>query len=181
MATMSISVDLVSAAITAPRRNLLLVYVIGGAVAASLVVGAVTFMTRKPKTVARPVVTAPIDTPKPPPNTAVDPAPPKPVDSLPPKPIDPVMVTFEVNSTPPGAQVSMDGKQVGVTPFTLPLKADDDGNLKVQLAFSLEGYQSVTASAEGRGTVQVNQLLKKKGKKRPPSQKDPGFKDDPYQ
>lgn len=177
MATKSISVDMDSAAITAPRRNMLLVYILGGAVAASLVVGVVTFVTRKPKTVPKPVVTAPVDTPKPP--NVVDPATPKPVD--PPRPIDPVMVTFEVNSTPPGAQVTMEGKQVGVTPFSLPLKADDDGNLKVQLQFALDGYQNALASAEGRGTVQVNQVLKKKGKKRPPTQKDPGFKDDPYQ
>ncbi len=179
MATRSIEVPIdESMAVTAPRRNLLVVYILGGAVAAAIVVGIVTFATRKSKPTVvppKPAVALPVDPPKPPP---VDP--PKPVE--PPKPVDPVMVTFEVSSTPAGAAVSLEGKQVGVTPFTLPLKADDDGNLRVQLAFSLDGYQSATAVAEGRGTVKVNQVLKKKsGKKRPPQQKDPGFKDDPYQ
>ena len=65
--------------------------------------------------------------------------------------------------------------------FRQAREAEADGNLKVQLAFSLDGYQSITLAAEGHGTVQVNAVLKRKSKKRPPSQKDPGFKDDPYQ
>lgn len=177
MATRSIDVpidDDGSLAVTAPRRNWLIIYMIGGALAASMLLGAVVYATRRPK---------PATVPPPPPVGKVEP-PPKPmvVDPpvAPPKPADSPRVTFEVSSTPPGAAVAMDGKQVGVTPFTLPLKADDDGNLKVQLQFSLDGYQSVTTPAEGRGTVPVNAVLKKKGKKRP-AQKDPGFKDDPYQ
>jgi len=178
MATSSIEVPLdESAAVTAPRRNLLFVYVLGGAILAAAIVGAVTWATRKPKVVAKPPDPAIVKVAPPKPPDPVQP--PKPPD--PPSPAEPVLVTFEVSSTPPGASVSMDGKQVGVTPFTLPLKADDDGSLKVQLAFSLDGYQSVTATAEGQGTVQVSQTLKRKPKKRTPSTKDPGFKDDPYQ
>ncbi|MBL8954658.1 MAG: serine/threonine protein kinase [Myxococcaceae bacterium] len=181
MATSSIEVPLddASVAITAPRRNPLVAYVVAGATLAALVVGIVTFATRKPKTT---VTTPPeaLTVQQPPPTTPPDPVlAPKPVEPAP-KPA-PVMVTFDVDSSPPGAAVSIDGKQVGVTPFVLPLEAADDGNLRVQLAFTLDGYQSVTATAEGRGTVSVNQVLKKKSKKRPPSQKDPGFKDDPYQ
>src|SRR5207302_3206906 len=101
--------------------------------------------------------------------------PPKP----PPAP-EPQMVNFEITSTPPGATVSMDGRTLGTTPFNYPLKASDGDAAHAQLTFALEGYQSVTVSAAGKGTVQVAQALKKKTaapKKRPPG----GYKEDPYQ
>jgi hypothetical protein len=144
---------------------------LGGGAAAAVLVGAAIYATRGSKATPAPV-------PVPAVSVKVEPRP-KPLEVAP-SPI--ATVTFEVNSTPPGATVAIDGKTVGVTPLMLPQQAGDDGNAKVQLAFSLEGYQSVTASAEGHGMVQVNQVLqKKKGKKKPAQQRDPGFKDDPYQ
>jgi serine/threonine-protein kinase len=178
MATRSVEVPVdPSLATTAPRTNWLVFSMIGAALAGMLVVALVTWATTKPKPPDAPVVNTPKQPVKPKTPSKVDePTPPKPVP-----PPDAAMVTFEVKSTPSGATVTIDGKQVGITPFSLPLKADPDGNLKVLLAFSLEGYQSVTSAAEGRGTVQVNQVLKKKGKRKVPKEKDPGFKDDPYQ
>ncbi|MBK7863893.1 MAG: serine/threonine protein kinase [Archangiaceae bacterium] len=172
MATHSIEVPLdASLAVTAPRRFPLPVYVVGAVVAAVVVIGGAALLTRRSKAVA-PVAPVPVAVVQPPEPLA---APPRPVVEAPAE----VLVTFEVTSAPVGATVTMDGKTVGVTPFSLPLKAEADGNLRVQLGFSLDGYQGVTVTAEGRGTVAVNQVMKKKGKKR--VVKDNGFKDDPYQ
>jgi hypothetical protein len=177
-----VDVELESGLVTKPRQGRTLFVILGVAVLAAVSVAAVSYATKKPPQKA--IVMPP-----------VQPVKPRPPEPEPPKlpPIEgvvvpgPVMVTFEVNSNPEGASVALDGKNVGTTPFTMPLKADPDGNLRIQLQFTLEGYQSMTVTAEGRGTVEVNPALKRKpgaqtppGKKRA-SPKDPCFKDDPYQ
>lgn len=130
-----------------------------------------------------------------PPVAAVRPAVPKPPDGPAPKPPEavprapaPVQVTFDVQSDPPGATVTRNGEPVGVTPVTLILARTGEESARVELGFSLAGYQSTSLVVEGReGTVPVRQALKKKAgppvTKLPGKKRDPqgGYKDDPYQ
>jgi serine/threonine-protein kinase len=174
----SVEIPLETDAITAPNRNPLWVYT-GGALAAALLVtgGAVLASRVKPKVLPAPPKPAMVK-PKQPDMAVKPPEPPQPE---PPKPV--AMVTFAVSSAPPGATVTMNGQTVGVTPFSLPLKGDDDESAKALLTFALDGYQSVTVSAEGKGTVNVAQTLKKKvavKKMNPKDEHSPGYKDDPY-
>ena len=175
----SVEVRFDTDAVTAPRRNPLVLAVALAVGAAVVVVAGVTIATHKPKKAAPPPV-APL-------SPITDQAPaevkPKPVADTP-KTAAPPMVMFNVTSVPEGATVSMEGRTLGITPFTFPLKAGDDASAKAALTFTLDGYQSVTVNAEGAGTVPIEQTLRKKvaGKKK--SGKDehpPGYKDDPYQ
>ncbi len=126
-----------------------------------------------PKVVARPV----------------DPTPPPPPPPVKPPPVEPraVQVTFDVQSEPPGATVLRGGESVGVTPMTLIVPREGAAPARVELTFSLAGFQSASAAAEGsEGTVPVRAQLKKKpagkGPKKPPrGDGTPGYKDDPYQ
>ena len=126
---------------------------------------------------------------KPPP--VVDP---KPIAAVvdPPKPAV-VDVRFEVQSQPSGAAVMRDGVQIGVTPFNFTVQRNGTQPVQVELAFSLEGYEPHSTTAQGLdGIVTVNQALAKKAeapkpnvkpvKKNPKNPKgDPsGYKDDPY-
>ena len=55
------------------------------------------------------------------------------------------MVAFKVNSTPPGAQVDVNGIAMGNTPTTVTLKC---GKHWVGYAYSADGYASDTAPYE---------------------------------
>ena len=126
-----------------------------------------------------------------------------------PAPIENVSVTFQVDSEPSGARVHRDGVDgvAGTTPFSLVLTQRADETARVELTFSLDGYEEATVLAQGTdGTVPVMQVLKKlpePGVDDPPAdvaeagQNDPlaptnppvkkpvkppaGFKADPYQ
>ena len=47
-----------------------------------------------------------------------------------------------VDSRPPGARVTVDGRDVGVTPVTVPVAAGEHS-----VRFEMAGYQPVTATA----------------------------------
>jgi hypothetical protein len=134
------------------------------------------------------------------PSTEVKPPPvaPKPIAAVidPPKPAV-VDVRFEVQSQPSGAAVTRDGVQIGVTPFNFTVQRNGTQPVQVELAFSLDGYEPHSTTAQGLdGIVTVNQALAKKAeapkpnvkpvvKKNPKNPKDPkgdpnGYKDDPY-
>lgn len=131
----------------------------------------------------------PPEGPKPPPEVAVPVAPPKPPPDTP-KPAAPVDVRFEVSSTPAGATVSLGDEVLGITPFSFTRPREGDAPLELELAFDLDGYQPHAVVAKGKdGTVTVAETLVKrpagkkppKGPKKPPPDKPPGYKDDPYQ
>jgi serine/threonine protein kinase len=174
-ATQSIDISVDSDAITAPRRNPLALAVVLAVAAAVGLAGGIAFLTRRPKATRQP----------PPPVAPLVVTPERPdVPPTPKPPETPAMVTFDVSSVPAGATVTLDGKTVGTTPFTFPLKADGNSQARAALTFSLDGYQSVTVNAEGAGTVGVAQTLKKKVAVKKKSGKDEhpaGYKDDPYQ
>ncbi len=175
----SIEVPIETAELQTPRRLPLPWLIAGAVVLAGAIVFGVGLWGSKPKPMPMPV-----------PPVALAPAVPLPrqepahasVDS-PIAPKSPALVTLSISSTPPGATVSIEGQPLGVTPLTYPLKADDDGTAAAQLTFALDGYQSVTVGAEGKGTIEVTQILKKRAGKKKPSKDDhpPGYKDDPYQ
>jgi serine/threonine-protein kinase len=177
----SIEVRLDTDAITAPQRNPLWLFMIGaGGLALAIVVGVVIATHKSDPPPPKPIAVRPVP---PPVDPVVEPVKPRPPPEPPPKPVI-AMVTFSVSSVPDEATVLMDGRVVGITPFDLNLKAAGDGSAKASLTFSLEGYQSVTVNAEGSGTVNVAQTLKKKvaGKKKTGKDEHaPGYKEDPYQ
>jgi serine/threonine-protein kinase len=103
--------------------------VVGVALAVVAIGGAVLFLVRDPEPVE--VVTVPVpDVPKPPPET------PKPV----PVPAVVAEVTLSIETTPPGAEVSVGGVAQGKTPLSLTRKKDE----VVELVFTLDGYQRET-------------------------------------
>lgn len=107
----------------------------------------------------------------------------------PPEPSSPApeQVVFRISSSPPGAQVSREGRQLGKTPLELSLTKGADGLAATQLTFSLAGYHSATVEAAGEEPeVEIHQALVKKEKAppvppRPKRHAPPGYKEDPYQ
>ena len=119
--------------------------------------------------------------------------PPKPLVTVidPPRPA-PVEVRFDIDTQPSGATVMRDGVQIGVTPFKYSVQRSGTQPAQVELAFSLDGYEPRSATAQGlEGVIAVNQPLVKKAEapepngkpiKKPknPKTDPPGYKDDPY-
>ncbi|PTL83995.1 serine/threonine-protein kinase [Vitiosangium sp. GDMCC 1.1324] len=95
---------------------------------------------------------------------------------------DPTPIRFLIDSVPGGAKVLYEGRVLGETPVELPVPPGADGHASARLTFALDGYQRVTAIAEGEGpVVRFNQKLKKKSGSRSATDKDSsGYKDDPY-
>jgi serine/threonine-protein kinase len=105
-------------------------------------------------------------------------------------PVTPAPVRFEVKSQPPGARASYAGKDLGPTPLSLDVAPAADGRAAAQMTFTLDGYQPLTASAQGAGPVVVLEGRLEKlravapgpGKPRPVKPAvPPGYKEDPYQ
>ncbi len=107
----------------------------------------------------------------------------KPVEQIPDEP--PPEISFVVSTIPPGASVTRDGITLGVTPLSFLLPPDKDNSASAALTLTLEGYQTVSLTAQGTGPeVVVNQTLqkiKKPAVKKPNPSPPPGYKDDPYQ
>jgi serine/threonine-protein kinase len=167
-----------SGARDAPKRRFALFVGVGTVVILGAVIGAIAaWKAMTPTEVVHPF--------QPPPKqivAVVDPPKPAPID-----------VRFDIDSQPSGATVMRNGVQIGVTPFKLTLQRSGAEPVQVELAFSLEGYEPRSATAQGLdGVVSVNPALVKKadavkpvpGKpiKKPKNPKnDPaGYKDDPY-
>ncbi len=125
------------------------------------------------------VVVAPPPEPTPPPR--VDPVPPvEPPKATPheeefvdvptpPPPVRRVMVTFDVKSEPTGATVTAPGMVLGQTPVVFELPQDKSGNTRVNLTLNLNGYQSSTFVAGGKGTqFNITQKLVPLPKPKPP-------------
>ncbi|MEW6433412.1 MAG: serine/threonine-protein kinase [Myxococcota bacterium] len=164
----------------AARRRLLLLagglslvgVAVGGVVALGVFSGGATDGPVPPP----PKVEVPIDPPKPPPDA--------------PKPPSAATVRFDVSSEPGGATVRHGDEVLGVTPFSFTREHAGDAALELELTFELDGYQPRAVVAKGRdGVVTVAESLTKKsagkkppkGPKKPPPDKPPGYKDDPYQ
>jgi hypothetical protein len=60
-------------------------------------------------------------------------------------------VRFRVDSVPRGAAVSIDGRAAGVTPLTVELPANAQGEAMAEFHFALDGYQPISVSAGGHG------------------------------
>jgi len=93
-------------------------------------------------------------------------------------------ISFSIASNPIGASVTRDGVVLGMTPLSFSLPAGPDHSASTELTLTLEGYQTVTVTAQGTGPeVMVKQtmprLKKTPVKKNTPN--PPGYKDDPYQ
>ena len=125
-----------------------------GSVAAGL---AVVFLLL----VRTPAPTAPVASPPP----SSTPAPPSPVPTPAPAPGH---VRFHVGSEPPGATVTLAGKELGKTPLEFNLPTGADGSASAKLTFTLEGYRRQTVTTAGTGDVKLNQRLQKKA---PPTRK----------
>jgi serine/threonine-protein kinase len=144
----------------------------------------------KPLPGAQPGAAA-VATPVPPPTTSPAPTPTPPPPPPPPKP-SPDHVTalatvkFKITSEPEGAQVTVDGHELGPTPLEFSRPPAADGNATAQLTFTMDGFQTTTVTAAGVGPeVVVEQKLKKKQAPPPPGNRRkttpaPGYKDDPY-
>jgi eukaryotic-like serine/threonine-protein kinase len=94
-------------------------------------------------------------------------------------------VRFLIASEPSGARVTYRGKDVGETPLNLEVTPGEGGNASAELTFTLAGYQTVKATAEGRGPDE-RFLLKLQPKKKASTKPGKGsgsspYKDDPYQ
>jgi hypothetical protein len=69
-------------------------------------------------------------------------------------------ISVTVNSEPSGAVVKSSGETVGVTPFSMDVEANGQGQGTVQLTFSKKGFVEKDVTATGRGpTLQVMQKL----------------------
>jgi serine/threonine protein kinase len=156
------------------RSSRLVLASIGAAAGLVLVLGA-ALASRRPE--AKPPPPAP-----PPEVVRRDPVPtPPPVaPTLEPKSAE---ISFIVLSTPAGASVTREGQALGVTPLSFTLTPNDEHSASTELTFALEGYQSVTVTAQGTGPEivvrQVLPRLKKTAAKK--NTHPPGYKDDPYQ
>jgi serine/threonine-protein kinase len=159
------------------KSRLPLMLGVGAVVVLGAIIGGVAaWKAMRPEVVVHPVV-----------------EPPRPLVAVvePPK-AAPVDVRFDIGSQPSGATVTRDGKPIGVTPFQLTVQRSGTQPVQVELAFSLEGYEPRSATAQGLdGVVTVNQPLTKQAEaprpnvrpiKKPKNPKtDPdGYKDDPY-
>ncbi len=126
------------------------------------------------------------------PDVVVAPEPPRPIVAViePPQPAT-VEVRFEIDTQPSGAMVTRDGVQLGVTPLKIVVPRKGSEPVQVELAFSLEGYEPRSTTAQGlEGVVEIVQPLSKKpeaarpvtrpGKKQPKKNEPAGYKDDPY-
>lgn len=136
--------------------------------------GTAWYMTR-PKTLPQPVVVnqapepqqvaeVPVETPKPQPEPKLDV---KPLAEAPkPQPVE-VETTVDIVSTPPLAQVTIDGMPAGPTPVTLHLKADAQKLLTAVV--KLDGYEDVTLPIDPQkvreaGLTKLPVMLKAKPK-----------------
>jgi serine/threonine-protein kinase len=104
------------------------------------------------------------------------------VEATPPAEAQPAPIRILVDSEPGGAKVTYEGRVLGETPVELRVPPSTDGRASARLTFALEGYQRLTAIAEGEGpVVRFTQKLKKKSASRNSTDKDSaGYKDDPY-
>lgn len=122
----------------------------------------------------------------------VMPAEPRPIAAVvePPQPAS-VEVRFEIDTQPSGATVTRDGVQLGVTPLKIVVPRTGIEPVQVELAFSLEGYEPHSTTAQGlEGVVAVVAPLSQKPEgvrptarpgKKPPKKNEPaGYKEDPY-
>ncbi|MFP2934753.1 PEGA domain-containing protein, partial [Pyxidicoccus sp. 3LG] len=93
-------------------------------------------------------------------------------------------VRFLIASEPSGASVTYRGKVLGPTPLNLEVSPEEDGRARAELTFTLDGYQRVTAVAEGEGVeARINQKLqprKKAGSKAGKASSSSAYKEDPY-
>jgi eukaryotic-like serine/threonine-protein kinase len=107
-------------------------------------------------------------------NTAPEPAAPEAAQPPP--------IRMLIDSEPGGARVMYAGRVQGATPVELLVPPGADGRASARVTFVLEGYQRLTAIAEGEGpVVRFKQKLKKKPASRASKDKDSdGYKDDPY-
>jgi serine/threonine protein kinase len=149
----------------AERRFPVVPVAIGGAVLLLAGAGAVVFLRPEP------TVTPP------PPQTQVVVVPPEqpvqPPTPVKPPPAEPRKVELTVTSEPEGASVQVEGKPLGVTPVTLPLKLDDP---PVQLTMSLEGYEVATRKVSAADAPNVQVALERRavnGTKPPGTKKPP--------
>ena len=162
-----------SQAVQKQRGQRVALIALGAAIGLAAVL-VVLLWIRKPPPIPLPVPIAP------PPVVVVkhDP-PPKPPE---PKPA-PAPISFVVTTNPSGASVTRDGQVLGLTPLTFSLSPGENHSASAELTFALDGYQSVTVTAQGTGPeVFVKQTLpklKKTGIKKPLH--PPGYKEDPYQ
>jgi len=145
----------------------------GAAIAVVLLLGGLLVLRKEPPLPPGP---APVAIKPPPPPKIARPV--EPVGEAPPPPI-----AFVVSSSPAGASVTRSGIVLGVTPLSFTLPPGADRSASAELTLALEGYQSITLTAQGTGPeVVVKQTLAKL--KRPTVKKNshpPGYKDDPYQ
>ena len=157
-----------------PQKRPPLALIAGGAATAILVLGVVVFLMRKPAEVAKPP-----PAPPPPPVVTVKKLPP-PVEP-PPLPVV-AQISFSVQSSPSGANVTRDGVVLGLTPLTFTLPAGADHSASAELTLSLDGHQPVTVTAQGTGPeVVVKQTMPRLKKTTAKKNNPPGYKDDPYQ
>ncbi len=163
--------------VTAPKQRGQRVALIAvGVTIALAVLGVVLFALRAP-----PPAPLPPAQPILPPVMVKQNPPPRPPDPKPPVP--PTPISFLVSTTPAGASVTRDGQVLGLTPLTFSVTPGEDHSASAELTFALDGYQSVTVTAQGTGPeVVVKQNLPKLKKtviKKP--NHPPGYKEDPYQ
>lgn len=125
------------------RRHLALAVGFGAAMLVGI--GATALVTQRlsrPREVAAPA-------PAPAPIEAARPAPTEELVVL--SPEAPTRVTFHIESTPPGATVTLDGAVLGVTPLDLERPAGPDGRTLLEVTLTKDGFSPVTATAGGSG------------------------------
>ena len=60
-------------------------------------------------------------------------------------------ISFVVSTNPSGASVTRSGIVLGVTPLSFTLPPGADHSASAELTFALDGYQTVTVTAQGTG------------------------------
>ena len=127
-----------------PPRRSPLVLIVGFALAMAVGVGVTALVLRKPA-------------PPPAPPT-VEPT--KQDDVAVAAPAAPLKVLFHIESVPPGASVTLEGRVLGVTPLDIERPAGPGGRTLLEVTLSKEGYLPMTATAGGSGgRVELFQTL----------------------
>jgi serine/threonine-protein kinase len=167
----------------APSRRTLPLALFAGSLLLGLGVAVVLAMRTvpPPAPAPTPVATAPAMKAPAPVEPAPAPEPTAPRAAVEPTPVvesAPAPIRFFIESEPRGAKVQYEGRLLGETPVELPVPPAADGRASARLTFMLEGYQRITAIAEGEGPVV--RFSQKLSKKKSGSRSADRYKEDPY-
>jgi serine/threonine-protein kinase len=89
-------------------------------------------------------------------------APAQPIGALRAREAETARVRFRVDTEPQGAKVTLNGREVGVTPLLLEVTRASDGMAHTELTFTMPGYNRATVTASGYGPeVAVLQKLQR--------------------